>query len=167
MSESALSIERCRRRRWPPEWNCRGLGNQVFESLQNLLVIHERNLSVGQSDLAHKVPVEGWRCFQHLQNHKLNYLAHKYSANRNRKRRRNKAKPRFLLFLYVRIYVIFKRIAYLCDFSDFFRGLQNRVSRVRAFVPLPKKKVRKSFSFKGLRTFSHQFSRALTMHKTA
>lgn len=26
------------------------------------------------------------------------------------------------------------------------------------FVPLPKKKVRKSFSFKGLRTFSHQFS---------
>ena len=54
---------------------------------------------------------------------------------------------RFLLFLYVRIYVIFKRIAYLCDSSDFFRGLQNRVSRVRAFVPLPKQKTTIRWSF--------------------
>ena len=42
----------------------------------------------------------------------------------------------FLLFLYVKTYVAFSKTASECGFCNFFRGLQNCVSRVRALVPL-------------------------------
>ena len=121
----------CQRKSSKTQCSCGFRGFLIFAS--NPDYVYKITVFPSFSPTFRKEKVSTW-----CQNHKLNYLAHKYSANRNRKRRRNKAKPRFLLFLYVRIYVIFKRIAYLCDFSDFFRGLQNRVSRVRAFVPLPK-----------------------------
>lgn len=47
--------------------NRRGRRDQILQPLQNLLVIHQRNLPVGQGDLAHKIAAEGGRGFQGLQ----------------------------------------------------------------------------------------------------
>ena len=47
--------------------NRRGRRDQILQPLQNLLVIHQRNLPVGQGDLAHKIAAEGGRGFQCLQ----------------------------------------------------------------------------------------------------
>ena len=47
--------------------NRRGRRDQILQPLQDLLVIHQRNLPVGQGDLAHKIAAEGGRGFQCLQ----------------------------------------------------------------------------------------------------
>ena len=47
--------------------NCRGRRDQILQPLQNLLVIHQRNLPVWQGNLAHKIAAEGGRGFQRLQ----------------------------------------------------------------------------------------------------
>ena len=47
--------------------NRREWRDQVLQPLQDLLVIHQRNLPVGQGNLAHKIAAEGGRGFQCLQ----------------------------------------------------------------------------------------------------
>ena len=47
--------------------NRRGRRDQILQPLQDLLVIHQRNLPVGQGNLAHKIAAEGGRGFQRLQ----------------------------------------------------------------------------------------------------
>ena len=47
--------------------NRRGRRDQILQPLQDLLVVHQRNLPVGQGNLAHKIAAEGGRGFQCLQ----------------------------------------------------------------------------------------------------
>ena len=45
MSESALSIERCRRRRWPPEWKLPWTGGIRFSSRCKISLLYTREIS--------------------------------------------------------------------------------------------------------------------------